>query len=322
METRAHHVLIGAFTLAMIVFALLFALWAGKFTGRENWREYEVRFSEAVTGLAEGGSVQYNGIGVGTVRRLSLAPDDPRQVIARIRIHADAPVREDTIAQLGLTGLTGIAFVQLTGGSPGSPLLKAQPGQEAPVIQSRESALQKLLSSSEDIATTASEVLIRLRNILSDENAARLAHTLASVDAFTEAVAGEREEIAALIRNARAASERLERVLGSSQSAMERLDASLTKVDTELLAQLPEITRDLRQSLERLRALSERADRMLAENEDALASFGGEGLSQLGPTLLELRQLIHDLGRLSNRIESNPTRFLLGGDQPEEYQPE
>ena len=53
---------------------LLFALWAAKFSSDRNWRQYEVIFAEPVTGLTEGGSVQYNGIGVGTVDKLRGKP--------------------------------------------------------------------------------------------------------------------------------------------------------------------------------------------------------------------------------------------------------
>ena len=80
METRANYVLIGAFTVLTAVFLLLFALWAAKFSSDRDWDRYEVIFSEPVTGLTEGGSVQYNGIGVGTVDRLSLDPDVVRDV--------------------------------------------------------------------------------------------------------------------------------------------------------------------------------------------------------------------------------------------------
>ena len=63
METRANYVLIGGFTLLASVFLLLFALWAAKFSSDRNWREYQVIFTEPVTGLTEGGGVQYNEIG-------------------------------------------------------------------------------------------------------------------------------------------------------------------------------------------------------------------------------------------------------------------
>ena len=111
METRANYVLIGGFTLLASVFLLLFALWAAKFSSDRNWREYQVIFTEPVTGLTEGGGVQYNGISVGTVDKLSLAPDDARKVVALLKLKADAPVKVDTRAKLSQQGSTGVPLM-------------------------------------------------------------------------------------------------------------------------------------------------------------------------------------------------------------------
>ena len=109
METRANHVLIGAFTLGVCIFAVLFALWMAKYTSEKAFAEYDVVFQEAVTGLSTGSQVLYSGISVGEVRGLSLMRDDPRKVVARIRLAADTPVKTDTRAKLTMTGLTGVA---------------------------------------------------------------------------------------------------------------------------------------------------------------------------------------------------------------------
>ena len=84
METKANYVLIGAFTIVIAAALLLFGLWAAKYSSERSWQEYQVVFREAVTGLSVGSPVQYNGIAVGSITKLSLAPNDPRQVVARI----------------------------------------------------------------------------------------------------------------------------------------------------------------------------------------------------------------------------------------------
>ena len=53
----------------------------------------------------------------------------------------------------------------------------------------------------------------------------------------------------------------------------------------------------------------------------AISSFANDGLSQLGPTLGELRSLIRDLRRVSDRLDNNPARYLLGRDAPKEFEP-
>src|SRR5690606_13309047 len=96
METKANYVLIGTFTLLVAVGMLLFGLWAAKYSSDRNWQAYHVVFDEPVTGLSEGGPVQYNGISVGTVDSLPLAPQVPSRVVARIRVLAEVPVKVDT----------------------------------------------------------------------------------------------------------------------------------------------------------------------------------------------------------------------------------
>src|SRR5690606_5391021 len=180
---------------------LLFGLWAAKYSSDRSWQAYHVVFDEPVTGLTEGGAVQYNGIAVGTVDSLALAPQDPRRVVARIRVGAEVPVKVDTRAKLSMTGLTGATFIQLTGGSPDAPRLLPE-GDEVPVILTEASALQ-------NIADTANRLVARLDEVLSDENVERIANTLENVEAMTGAIAGQREDLAALIRNSREVSTKL-----------------------------------------------------------------------------------------------------------------
>jgi len=321
METKANHVLIGAFTLAVSIAMVLFALWAAKFTSDAAWREYDVIFKEPVSGLTTGSPVQYNGIGVGTVRDLSLAPDDPRQVIARVRLRSGAPVLEDTEASLSFVGLTGVAFIQLSGGSPGSPALNAEDGG-IPSIIAQSSSFQKLLSSSEDIATAATQVLLRLSAILNEQNAERVAGALDAINDLAQTLAGEREQIRATLRSARLASEHLEGIMSSAERVMERLDHGSEVLDQTLIADLPTISANLTRALDSLAAASAQAEVVLGPHGAAADALGARGIGQAGPTLAELRALLRQINSLSTQIEQDPAAFLLGGDDRKEFKPQ
>src|SRR5690606_11568534 len=86
METRAHHVLIGLFTLLAAAAAIFFAIWLSNASSSRAYNEYVVVFNETVTGLSTGSAVQYSGIRIGDITRLRLDPEDPRRVLANIRI--------------------------------------------------------------------------------------------------------------------------------------------------------------------------------------------------------------------------------------------
>jgi len=308
METKANYVLIGVFTLIVSLFLLLFALWAAKYSSEQSWREYLVVFNEPVTGLSEGSTVQYNGISVGTVQKLRLAPDDPRRVIAQLRLQADAPIKADTRAKISMPSLTGSPIIQLTGGSPGSPALADVDPREIPVIQTEASALQ-------NIADTANRLVARLDQVLSEENVKRVSTTLANIEAMTGAVAEQREDLRALIVNARQASEQLQGTLATTNRAVE-------DIDRELVAKLPGLVSRLDSTLASLDSAAGNADAILGENRAAINSFANDGLAQLGPSLGELRLLVRDLRRISDQFDAGPARYLLGGDAPKEFEPE
>ncbi len=308
METKANYVLIGAFTIVLTLFMLMFALWAAKYSTDKSWQSYRVIFNEPVTGMSEGSSVQYNGISVGTVEKLRLAADDPRQVIATLKVQASAPVKTDTRAKMSMTGITGSPIIQLTGGDPSSPRLVDVDKGEFPVIKTEASALQ-------NIADTANRLVARMDLLLSEENVESVARTLANIESLTGAVSDQREDLRALITNARASSEQLEATLGSANKSMQ-------SIDRELVSKLPDLVARLDSTLTRLDSAAAGADGILNENRAAINSFANDGLSQLGPTLGELRSLVRDLRRMSDRLDSNPTRYLLGRDAPKEFEPE
>ena len=307
METKANYVLIGAFTLVVAAFLLLFGLWAAKYSSERDWQAYMVVFTEPVTGLTEGSSVQYNGIAVGTVETLALDAKDPRRVIARLKVKADVPIKVDTRAKLSITGLTGVPFIQLTGGSPGAARLLPKDRDDIPVIITEASALQ-------NIADTANRLVARMDEVLSEENVKRIADTLANVEAMTGTIAAQREDLRALIVNARRSSEQLSATLKTTNRAVD-------DIDRELVDKLPGLVAKLDSTLTRLDSAAGGANAVINENRAAIHSFANDGLAQLGPTLSELRGLVRDLRRISDRLEGSPARYLLGRDAPKEFEP-
>lgn len=322
METKASHLWVGVFTLTAVIAGLLFMLWASKSMSEADWNEFEVVFTGAVTGLSEGGAVRFNGIPVGTVRHLRIDPKDPGRVVAQIRVARETPVKIDTTAQLRLSGMTGITFILLTGGAPGSPPL-TQPGPGGlPRIVADTSALETLVAASEGIAAKTNAAIERILEFLSEDNARYIGQSLENLENFTGTLADQSESMERLIQQLEQGSASLVDLMQSANQLTERLTQSVDRIDGEFAEMLPELSGDLQAAAQAMSNSLMRADRIMAENEAALAAFGSEGLSQLGPTLQELRTLVRDLSRVSARFERNPASFLLGREPLQEYQPE
>ncbi|RFF28416.1 MULTISPECIES: MlaD family protein [unclassified Wenzhouxiangella] len=321
MEPRANHVLIGAFTLAGAILLVLGGLWSAKWASDEAWREVEVHFLQPVSGLNVGSTVQYNGISMGSVRDLRLSPDDPGRVIAVIRIESQVPLREDTTARLSVSGLTGVSTIQLRGGTSDSPVLEAEPGRERPIIIAEESSLQRLIETSEDIASTASEVMLRLLDFLNEENAQRVNTTLNNIDAFVNTLNGEGERVGEIVQNLHRGSEELLPLLEEFRATVAEISVSLERLEPALVETLPQAADQLRDTMEQLSVTAERIDRMVARNEAAVGGFGDQVITPLGPAVQEFRQLIDELSAMTEKFERSPAGFLLGDERPEEYDP-
>ncbi len=306
METRAHHILIGAFTLVVVIVGVLFALWLGKTSLNKQYHYYDIVFTEAVTGLSKGSPVQYNGIQVGEVSQLKLDAKDPRKVLARIQVAADTPIKTDTRAKLGLLGLTGVAFVQLTGGAPASQPMMPTVANPVPVIQSESSALTKLLASGGDVITSLNGILDRLSQIVSPENVDRINGTLKNINATTRTLAAERDDLATLIQQAAAASQQLNQTLAGVNHLVNGPGEATLQSAQQAMASLAQTTRTLNQ--------------LLTENQDSLHS-GLRGMDQIGPTLREMRSTLRDIHQLTSKLQSNPAGYLLGRDHATEFTP-
>ncbi|ATG75275.1 mammalian cell entry protein [Zobellella denitrificans] len=304
METRAHHVLIGVFTLAVAAAVLLFALWLAKAGGERDARRYDILFREPVSGLSVGSAVQYSGIRVGEVERLTLDPDDPRQVWARVRIAGDAPVKTDTRARLALTNITGAAHIELSQGSPESPLLARD--DEIPVIVAEPSPLARLRLNSEELLLAITTLVDNANRMLSEDNARHLGRVLANLDATTSTLAAQQDSLAAGLQSLAAAGDQLQRLLA-------RLDAQAGRHGEPMLASAAA-------ALANLERTSRRLDALLADNRPALDG-GLQGLAELGPAIQELRRTLATLGDIARRLEQDPAGYLLGRDDIEEFKP-
>lgn len=299
METRAHYVLIGAFVLIATAMAFLFILWLGQ--NQREYDEYDVVFRERVSGLSVGAAVRFNGIQKGEVRELNIDPENPSIVVARVRVDNDTPIKTDTRAELELVGFTGLAIIQFVGGSSEQPLLKENV-RGVPRIEADTSGLAALLASSGDIIAS-------INRLLSDKNTAAVSSALADLAIVTGEVAARKEEIGATLSNAAIVSRDLAAFSG-------RLDKIAASLDTLIVEDAPATLAETDLALREARALIADIRTVVAENREPIAIFTEDGLAQIGPAVVEARQLFRTLNQVLREIDRDPRGYLLGESTP------
>jgi len=155
METRASYLIVGLFVIAGMLGLVFAAMWITGTRTDEALALYDIYFDGSVAGLKPGNAVQYRGIPVGGVIDMKIDPESVERVLVVIEVAADAPIREDTEATLALQGITGLSYIQLTGGTQEAAALKAAPGQRRPVIKSRPSELAAIFEAAPEMLNRA-----------------------------------------------------------------------------------------------------------------------------------------------------------------------
>ncbi|EJM48808.1 MlaD family protein [Pseudomonas sp. GM48] len=312
METRAHHVLIGLFTVIVVTAALLFGLWLAKSSVDTEFKDYEVVFNEAVSGLSKGSSVQYSGIKVGDVISLRLDPKDPRRVLARIRLAGDTPVKEDTNAKLALTGVTGTSIIQLSGGTPQSPTLKGKDGN-LPTIVASPSPIARLLNDSEDLMAGVSTLMHNANLMFSTENIERISNTLEHLEQTTGTIAEQRGDIRQAMQQLASVGKQANNMLEQTTALMRNANGLLNEHGKEALGSAEQAMKSLQES-------SATLNKLITANQDSLNS-GMQGLNGLGPAVREMRETLSSLRVITKRLEANPSGYLLGSEKTKEFTP-
>jgi phospholipid/cholesterol/gamma-HCH transport system substrate-binding protein len=305
MEPRAHHVLIGLFTVLMVAAALGFALWLSNASSDQELRDYDVIFNEAVSGLSKGSAVQYSGIKVGDVIGLRLDPQDPRKVRAHIRVDANTPIKQDTHARLSITGITGAALIQLHGGTPESPILESSSDQRKEIIADP-SPLSRLMSNSEDLVLSVTNLLERANQLFSSENIGHISRTLENIEQTSASVAGQRDELRTALQHMSTASQEAADLMRNANQLLSGPGHEAVSNANRLMA-----------SLERS---SSAVERLIADNHSTLNN-GMQGIGELGPTIIELRETLSALRSFARRLEEDPAGYLLRSDTIKEFQP-
>lgn len=175
METRAPFVVVGAFVLAAIVAVFGFVYWLHNAGGLGPRATYHVQFDGSVPGLLVGAAVLFNGIRVGEVTDLGLAPDNPRRVNATISASTAAPVRSDTRVGLEFQGLTGVPAIALEGGTV------MKDAGEVPTLIAEAGAGQSMSQAARDALRKVDSVL--------SENSEPIRKTIANLEVFSEGLA-------------------------------------------------------------------------------------------------------------------------------------
>jgi phospholipid/cholesterol/gamma-HCH transport system substrate-binding protein len=168
METDKRYFFEGLFIIVFASAAALFFVWLSN-SGRSDDVVYRMHFAESVSGLAVGDPVKFHGVDVGTVKSLQIDDNDQRLVQVDVKLRKDTPVKSDTRAVLKFKGITGVMFIELTGGGEKSKSLVAStPAGQMPEIPVEKSVIAELLDQLPKVVAKFSGIEDKVNKVATD----------------------------------------------------------------------------------------------------------------------------------------------------------
>lgn len=314
METKANHLVIGAFVLGVITLGFGFVYWMQSFGGGGNAKQFYILFRGSVSGLNSASKVLFNGIRVGRVTQLGIDPEDSQRVRVLISVASDTPVKVDSLASKESQGLTGGSVIQLSAGGRDKPLLLATAENEIPVIKAEFAADASLLDSAPEIMGSAKTLLRQLNGVVA-ENRDSIRTTMANVQNFTTMLNERSEDIDTVIKDARILTADLRRMSAKIESTIDKVSSYVSDDGASFLAQAQDAAKSFKQ-------LAEKLDKSIGDSAGGLARFAKDGLREFELFMRDGRRAARTMDRVLERIERNPQSFLFGGSHVPEYTPD
>ena len=252
---------------------------------------------ESVAGLNLNAPVKYNGVDVGKVRTITLDTINPQRVNLLFAIEQGIPIKQDTVAILKTQGLTGIAYVELSGGATDSPTLLAISGNQYPVIRTKPSLSARLENVLTSVLAKLDSTSNSINALLSDENRIAFKSALTDIASVARTIAARKETIDIGIRNAGRTLENSAQVTAQMGAVIDRIGSSadaVAKMGNEVAK------------------TSVSAGKAVDVIGGDVKRFSVETLPELERLLGELSTLSTSLRRLSEQTTRNPRGLLFG----------
>ncbi|MBL8413106.1 MAG: MCE family protein [Propionivibrio sp.] len=298
METKVNYALVGAFVLVLGAVLVAGVLWLA--SGGAFQKKYDLYLAvedESVAGLNLNAPVKYNGVDVGKVRLIQLDPGNPERVNLIFAIERGTPIKEDTVAVLKTQGLTGITYVELSGGARDAPPLGVTAGNEYPQIRTKPSLSARLENVLTSVLTKLDSTSGNINDILSDENKAAFKSLLADIATVAHTIAARKDTIDAGLANAG-------RTLENTSSASAQLGPVVDRIERSA------------EAIEKMGNEVARTSASAGKTVNAIGAdvkrFTSETLPELERLLGELSALSISLRRLTEQTERNPSSLLFG----------
>ena len=312
MESKVDHTLTGLFLLLFFSGLIAFAFWLGKYNDNINaYTYYKVYLTESVAGLAPEAAVKYYGVDMGKVQSIRINPNNSEEVELVLKMKKETPVKTNSFATLKFYGITGLAYIEIEGGTQESPLLVSSEKNMA-TIPTSPSLIKRLDESLSHVAAKLSKSLDRADLLFSDANIHNVAQSLESLRSVTKQMESYQEQIKLLLAQGIALENNASRTLQSIDETAQGAKHTSDTLERKLTATFQSVETTSKQS----HALIQKIESTIDRGDYNLQIITAPTLNELNTLIEQSKTLTQEMESTLKTLQESPSDILLKRSKP------
>jgi phospholipid/cholesterol/gamma-HCH transport system substrate-binding protein len=241
-------------------------------------------------------------------------PDDLEKIQVTVEIDSNlVKIKTDARAFVETALLSGVATIQIRGGTREAADLEPEAGHRYPVIAAGSSVFQRVAEAGPQLLDRLMIAVDNLNDLLNERNRKAISETLQNVQAISGAFVAPSKEVGELVANANTTLLEMTTLL----SHIDESYASKGGLKDEASQALNDFDRLARNLVDTNRQLQQ----LLQENRPGLREFTQATLTQVGDLVSDMQRFIGGLSRFVSSVERDPGRLLFG-ERREGYRPQ
>jgi phospholipid/cholesterol/gamma-HCH transport system substrate-binding protein len=251
---------------------------------------YYTRLSESVSGLELGTPVKQNGVEVGNISSIGTDSADITRSVVYFEVNKGTPMKTDMIASMGSYGITGLKYLEITGGSYSSPDIP-QGGE----VKSELSTIGKITLRADSIAYKIDRLLGNVISFTESQNRDQLEKLIKSSANLSTSLDSLAQDI-----NRIKPGKRMDNILASMEGATSTLKTKIQKMEVE------QTVHEYRKAAEGITGVAQKVDLTVLRVQEDLAQ-----------SMSNLKETMKNMNTFSRQIKENPSVLLRGEEKQE-----
>jgi phospholipid/cholesterol/gamma-HCH transport system substrate-binding protein len=185
METNVSYTIVGLFVISLFAAIIMGVIWLSVGFKIETNTTYKVYMKESVSGLNVDAPVEFNGVNVGTVKRIQIDQQDPQSVELLLSVNDSTPVTAGTRAMMNTRGLTGVGFIALQDKGLDREPLKKMPHEEYMVIPTAPSLFLRIDTALSKFNESMRNISDSIQSLLNKDNLDSIQQSLKNIETLS-----------------------------------------------------------------------------------------------------------------------------------------